>query len=277
MEHQRRSGNKSLGTRADKSLARQTGRLSYISLTFCLVLVQALIPAVAAGQGDSAGEYELKAAMLYDLTLFVEWPASAYPDSQAPTVLCVLGRDPFGPSLPSLASKPTVNGRPMQIRHLEKDKDLHACHILYISSSERKTVFQTISSLKGSSVLTVGEMGQFAARGGMIQLSLDERQVHFAINLDAVSQANLRISSRLLALARIVREGSNNSHRESNSEEFVEANILCAPPAVRDVFEHHIASRSISLHASHEASVTMSSKLLSPANDAVGLGASGVQ
>jgi hypothetical protein len=179
------------------------GRLR-LSLIFCLLAIS-MIPRTAAGQRDSADEYELKAAMLYNLTQFVEWPASAYPDSQAPILLCILGRDPFGSLLTSTVLKQTVNGRPVRIRHPQNDKEVRGCHILYISSSERNTIARIYSNLNGSSALTVGEMTQFATHGGMIQFSLEDQQVRFDINLDAASRAGLKISAKLLMLARIVK------------------------------------------------------------------------
>lgn len=93
----------------------------------------------------------------------------------------------------------------MLIRHLQNDKEIRGCHILYMSSFERKTAAQVLSTLNGSSVLTVGEMTKFAAHGGMIQFSLEDHQVRFDSNLDAASRARLKISSKLLALAEIVK------------------------------------------------------------------------
>lgn len=150
-------------------------------------------------------EYKLKAVMLYNLMYFVEWPPSAYPDPRAPILLCILGRDPFGSFLTSTVLKQTVNGRPVLILHPQNDKEVLGCQILYISSSERKTAAQIFSTLNGSSVLTVGEMTQFAAHGGIVQFSLEDKQVRFDINLDAASRAGLKISSKLLALAQIVK------------------------------------------------------------------------
>ena len=169
-----------------------------------LIALQVSAPNTFA-EPDSASEYELKATMLYNLTRFVEWPSSAYADAQAPTILCLLGRDPFGSYLGSLASKETVNGRSVEIRRIRSNAELTSCHILYISSSERKTIVQILAGLKGSSVLTVGEMAQFAMRGGMVQFELEEKQVHFDINLDASRRADLKISARLLVLAKIVK------------------------------------------------------------------------
>lgn len=178
------------------------GRLR-LSLVFCL-LGSLLIPGTVAGQGDSAEEYELKAAMLHNLTQFVEWPASAYPNPQAPLLLCILGRDPFGSVLTSRILKRPVNGRPVLVLY-PHDQEIRGCQVLYISSSVRKTTAQIFSTLKGSSVLTVGEMTQFAARGGMVQFALEDQKVRFDINLDAASRAGLKISSKLLALAQIVK------------------------------------------------------------------------
>ena len=186
-----------------------------IGLVSCLALVYAFVPKMAVAQ-DSAGEYELKAAMLYNLPRFVEWPPSAYANPQARTVLCILGRDPFGDSLVSLAAN-SDPGRPMEIRHLSNDKGIRGCQVVYISSSERKRVAQILSTLKGSSALTVGEMAQFAAHGGMIQFSLEEKQVRFEINLDAASEADLKISSRLLVLARVVKGRNKNPSREGSA------------------------------------------------------------
>ena len=108
-------------------------------------------------------------------------------------------------SLASTIPKETDNGRPVLIRHLQSDTEIPGCHILYISSSERKTTAHIFSTLNGSSTLTVGEMAQFAAHGGIIQFSLEDQHVRFDINLDAASRAGLKISSKLLALAQIVK------------------------------------------------------------------------
>ena len=160
----------------------------------------------ASAQRDQVGEYELKAAILLNLSRFVEWPPSAYPDSQAPTVLCILGQDPYGDSLKTLGQKQDANGRPVSIRQLKNENEFRECHVLYISTSERKIVAQILSRLKGSNVLTVGEMSQFAVQGGIIQFTLEDKQVRFEINLDAASRMALKISSRLLVLARIVKD-----------------------------------------------------------------------
>jgi len=178
--------------------------LRIVPFVFCVV--QVMIPSAAGGQEYSVDEYKLKAAMLYHLTQFVEWPDSSYPGRNAPILLCIVGQDPFANSLTATIPRESDNGRPVLIRHLQSDTEFRGCHILYISSSERKTATHIFSALNGSSILTVGEMAQFAARGGIIQFSLQDQHVRFDINLDAASRAGLKISSKLLALAQIVRD-----------------------------------------------------------------------
>jgi uncharacterized protein DUF4154 len=233
MEKQNHAASSSRAGQGSKLRARSKCALPRMHLFLCLALANAFLPKAAVGQQDSAGEYELKAAMLYNLTRFVEWPSSAYADPQAPTVLCILGRDPFGGSLTSVAANPASGGRPVQIRHVPNDKGIRGCQVVYISSSERKSIVQILSTLKGSSILTVGEMDQFAARGGMIQFSLEEKQVRFEINLDAASQADLKISSRLLVLARIVKDQNKSPSSEGSMVLYPAFEVAGAQPAGR--------------------------------------------
>jgi len=118
-----------------------------------------------------------------------------------------------------MVSKQTPNGRPVQIRHVRNDKEVGGCHVLYISSSERKQVVQILSTAAGSNILTVGEITQFAARGGMVQFGLEDKEVRFDVNLDAALRAGLKISSRLLVLARVVKQqnGDSGGSKLSNS------------------------------------------------------------
>jgi hypothetical protein len=176
----------------------------FVLFVFCLA--QVTFPRTAVGQEDSVDEYKLKAAILYHLTQFVEWPDSAKLDRTTPILLCILGQDPFGDSIASSIPKETDTGRPLVIRHLRSSTEFQGCQILYISSSERKNAVHIFLTLGGSSILTVGEMTQFASHGGIVQFSIEDRHVRFAINLDAASRAGLKISSKLLVLAQIVRD-----------------------------------------------------------------------
>jgi hypothetical protein len=50
----------------------------------------------------------------------------------------------------------------------------------------------------------VGDTEHFAADGGVIGLVIEANKIRFEINLEAAEKANLKISARLLALAKTV-------------------------------------------------------------------------
>jgi hypothetical protein len=55
-------------------------------------------------------------------------------------------------------------------------------------------------------ILTVGDATDFTQAGGIIQFVIVEDTVRFEINLEAAERVGLKLSSRLLALARNVRK-----------------------------------------------------------------------
>jgi hypothetical protein len=78
------------------------------------------------------------------------------------------------------------------------------CQMVYIGGSERKNLDAILRSLSAASILTVSDIQEFAQRGGMIGFTIEENRVRFAINVEAAERANVRVSSRLLKLAKIV-------------------------------------------------------------------------
>jgi len=185
-------------------LPRKSPCLALI-ITFCAVMSRA--PHVRA-QAEGIGEYHVKAAFLYNFAKFVEWPPETMPSGNAPLVLGVVGEDPFGQVLEETIKGKTVNDRELVIRRFTRIQDVSSCHILFISSSERKRLPEIIAALRWSSVLTVSDMERFAQRGGIISLTMENNKVRFEVNLDSAERAGLKISSKLLALAKIVRDGS---------------------------------------------------------------------
>ena len=152
---------------------------------------------------DAHSEYQVKAAYLFNFLKFVQWPEDAFADPLAPIVIGIVGDDPFGDVLPQVITGKTVQGRDLVIRKYRAGESMRGSHILFINASEKKRIPQLLSSLRGSSVLTVADMDGFLDEGGMIQFLLENDHVRFAINLDAATRARLKISSKLLSVARV--------------------------------------------------------------------------
>ena len=154
-------------------------------------------------------EYQLKAVFLFNFAQFVEWPASAFPNSMTPLVIGILGDDPFGPYLDETVRGETVNDRPLVVRRYRSVEEITVCHILFISRREDRRIKGILDSLRVRSVLTVSDADRFATRGGMIRFVTDHKRIRFRINLEAARAASLTLSSKLLRPAEIVPAGKD--------------------------------------------------------------------
>jgi YfiR/HmsC-like len=153
-------------------------------------------------QAQEPNEYQVKAAFLYNFAKFVDWPAESFADSSAPLIIGVVGTDPFGRALDEAINGKSVSGRQLTVRRLKWGQNLRGCHVLFISSSERQRLPQIMQSLRGSSVLTVGDVEEFIQQGGIINFILEASKVRFEINSRVADQAGLKISSKLLQLGK---------------------------------------------------------------------------
>ena len=164
------------------------------------VLLAAAAPSLA--QQRVADELELKAAFVYRIVLFVEWPATSLP-AGAPVQLCVQGSDPAW-----IAAFETLDGKKVQgralapVRAVGRGDDLRACHALFVPQREMRKPLPAQPGL-----LTIGEAEAFAESGGVVGFVRQGAQLRFDINRDAAAQAQLRLSAELLKVARSVVDG----------------------------------------------------------------------
>ena len=183
-------------------------RMRQTVIILAVLVCAHIVAAPNAHAQDALPEYQIKAAYLFNFLKFVEYPNESFMDPLAPIVIGVIGDDPFGNALPQVVIGKTVQGRDLVIHVYRIGEDLRGAHILFISASERKRLPMILSSLRGSSVLTVADTEGFLEAGGMIQFLSENDRVRFAINVDATSRAKLKMSSKLLSLARAV--GANS-------------------------------------------------------------------
>jgi len=158
-----------------------------------------------AQQPAASSECEAKAGFLLNFLKYVEWPPTTESDTNAPLQICLIGKDRFGTSLSSLMKSKTIDGRTVVLEHCDGECAWRQCRLLFISGRENRKVEETLAAVKGLPVLTVGETEEFLEEGGMISLVMRDKAVRLEINLAAAEAAKLKISSRLLALADVVK------------------------------------------------------------------------
>lgn len=164
---------------------------------------------VIGGKAQSAGEYQVKAAFLFNFAKFVEWPPDAFPRPDAPLQICVLGQDPFGVGFEQSIAEKIVQGHKIKVVHPDDVSQTRGCQILYIASSEKHRLHDILQALKGASVLTVADTSGFIQSGGIINFVLDNDQVRFEINLKPAELAHLKLSAKLLTVAKLVLPGDS--------------------------------------------------------------------
>ena len=188
------------------SIGRSANSLARIlrTLFLCCLGFTAL-----SARGEIAQEYHLKAAFLSKFALFVKWPTNAFPDSEMPITIGVLGKDPFGQNLNQVVQHEVVQNRNMVVERFGSVEELikltdegrKTCHILFVSNSESGKMTKILAVLKGRHILTVGENDSFCQSGGIIQFVIVEEKVRFIINQEAATLAGIKLSATLLDLA----------------------------------------------------------------------------
>jgi hypothetical protein len=156
------------------------------------------------GQGSASSEHEVKAAFLFHFSQFVDWPEGTFKEANSPIVYCTIGEDPFHGALDASLSGKAVGERALRVQHFKQVEEIRGCQILFIGESEQKRMASLATKLQGNPVLTVGESEHFIQEGGMIGFLLEENKIRFEINLEAAEHAKLKLSSRLLGLAKRV-------------------------------------------------------------------------
>jgi YfiR/HmsC-like len=187
-------------------------RYSLSSWCRCAAVLSVLLPCVAAAAtqeitGRKARKVE--AAYLYNFAKFVHWPEVAFSSEDSSLVIGVLGRDPFGEILDDTVEGRRIGTRAIEVRrfewtNLDDRNELRKCHILFVSTSERHRLDEILQVVADAPMLVVGETEGHAAAGGTIGFVLENGRIVFEINESAAERSGLKLSAKLLKLARLV-------------------------------------------------------------------------
>jgi len=168
------------------------------AILFALLL---LALALATPAHAALEENEVKAAVVYHLALFADWPAASLREGNFN--LCVLTEDEnMADTLAHLGGK-TVKGVRMVVRRLRPMHDPVTCQMVYLGEMSDTARGRVIAQLAGQPVLTIGN-GGVPVPGAMVSLGIAGERVYFDIDLPTVQRGSLRLDAKLLRLARNV-------------------------------------------------------------------------
>lgn len=160
---------------------------------------------VSIAEEPMPSEYQVKAAFLINFPKYVDWPAEAFAGTNSPVVLAVPGDTKVAEEIQKVIAGRTVNGREIVLKRLASGEESGVCHILFISAAEQQRSADVFAKLKDASVLTVGESDGFLESGGIINLVRRDQKIALEVNLTAAGNARIKISSKLLSVASVVK------------------------------------------------------------------------
>ena len=151
------------------------------SPTASIAILLSLALQSAQAQTQTASEYQIKAAFLYNFVKFVEWPPGATAKSVR---VCVIGNDPIGDEVDALAGKP-IGDRVIEVKNIQSPANVSSCQVLFVAASEAPNLKSILTAARGAAVLTVGDTRGFAEHGVVINFYMDSRNLRFEINVEA--------------------------------------------------------------------------------------------
>lgn len=169
-----------------------------------LLLGLTVLALAAPARAEAPDGNAIKADMLCNMAKFVQWPEGVIAQNRGQLVVSILGEDELAATIANVLSSRSVNGKPVFVRFARRVQDLKGSQIVYIAASESAHFDEITTALRGTPMLTLSDSDGFAQHGGMMNFTGTPPRVRFEISLARAEQAGLRISSRLLAIARVV-------------------------------------------------------------------------
>ena len=160
--------------------------------------------AEAAAPQSAPSQAEIGAAFIFNFAKFTEWPPQSFADGSTPVTVCFLGGQDVRSAFQSITAGKTVNGRLVRAHDVKSAAEIHACQIVYTDSPDIAVITGVLKNSRQCSALAIGTSDDFLLRGGMIRLLVESNRMRFDVNVGAAERTKIRLSSKLLALARSV-------------------------------------------------------------------------
>jgi hypothetical protein len=165
----------------------------------------------AGAEEKMPADFQVKAAFLINFPKYVDWPASAFAETNSPIVVAILGDENVANAVQNMiGSGRIIGGHPLVLKRIAREEDISRdCQILFVAASERQRNPSILGKIRGEQILAVGESDDFLDQNGIINLARQGRKIRLQVNLIAAGNAQLKISSRLLVAADVVKGKSN--------------------------------------------------------------------
>ena len=159
--------------------------------------------AKAEEEGPISREVKIKVAVMHKFTKFITWPDSDFASENSEFSVCTFGAGPVASAVESMLAGKEVERRKIVVNKVSEDSNDVVCHMLYVSAETKIDVATILSKVTNQSVLTIGDRTEFIEQGGMIRLYARKNRLRFEINHEKTTDVNIKISSKLLSIAKL--------------------------------------------------------------------------
>ena len=166
----------------------------------CVLIAVSATMAWDLPSADVATEDKVKAAYVYHIINFVNWPANSLDNSTRPITICLIGEVDFQQSLLSLQNR-EVKKHFIDIKKISSAEYQTGCHILFVGDDSTQKVKEILRDTADQAILTLGDFPGFVELGGMIGFTKRGNNIRLEINLDAAHKAGITISAKLAEVA----------------------------------------------------------------------------
>jgi hypothetical protein len=165
----------------------------------------------AGAEEEMPADYQVKAAFLINFPKYVDWPASVFVETNSPIIVAIFGDENVANEVQNMiGSGRMISGHPVVLKRIAREEEIgRDCHILFIGAAVRQQIPSILGKIRGEKILTVSESNDFLEQDGVINLARQGRKIRLQVNLAAAGNAQLKISSRLLVAADVVKGKSN--------------------------------------------------------------------
>jgi hypothetical protein len=165
----------------------------------------------AGAEEEMPADFQVKAAFLVNFPKYVDWPANVFAETNSPITVAIFGDDNVANEVQNMiGSGRIIGGHPLVLKRIAREEEInHDCQILFIGAAERQRIPSILEKIRGEKILTVSESDDFLEKNGIINLARQGRKIRLQVNLTAAGNAQLKISSRLLVAADVVKGKSN--------------------------------------------------------------------
>ena len=176
-----------------------------------LLLLATLLFGVRVEAQAPMGESQVKAMFVYNFLKFVEWPSNPSVGARDPFVVLIIGEGETADATERFLESKTIGERPLVVRRIRWDQSVAGARAVFVLERDERKLHRVLEAADAAGVLTIGEGESFTTSGGVIGLLVEDRRMRFDVDTSAAQSAGLRVSSKLLALTRVVRSSTGRS------------------------------------------------------------------